>query len=424
MGNHYLAVGLLAVGVGIASAAACGTDVSFSQSGTLCAAESGGSSATGGHGGGPTGGSTAGGGHGGQGLTIDCWAPGQCPPISYNECVERTCKDSVCGYDNLPVGTPCEECGDQCNGKGSCVPSYPVCDGADCGWAKSFGNSGNQWGLDIAVDDLGAVFVSGMYKGALQFGEAQLTSVTPENSWEPYDGFVLKLAPNGNPLWAIDFGDSGSDSAEAITVDSSGDVLVAGFFKGTVDLGGTPLLSVDEEDVLVAKLGSDGQHLWSHRFGGPGHQFAHDIAVDPAGNAIVIGHFDGTLAFGSEQLVSAGRQDIFIAKLDPTGTVQWQRQFGSTDHDVGWRVAVDGIGGIYAAGSFETVVDFGGGDLQSAGKHDVFLLKLDADGEHVYSQRIGGQAAEYVGDVAIDPAGAAFITGTTMGSSDIGGSPC
>jgi hypothetical protein len=99
------------------------------------------------------------------------------------------------------------------------------------------------------------------------------------------------------------------------------------------------------------------------------------VAADASGNVIVTGFFEGAADFGGDTLICAGGEDIFVAKYDASGAHQWSQRLGSTAGDQGLAVAVDGSGDVIVTGRFEGTVDFGGGDLTSAGGSDIFVAK-------------------------------------------------
>ncbi|MBD3337141.1 MAG: hypothetical protein GF355_16640, partial [Candidatus Eisenbacteria bacterium] len=168
-------------------------------------------------------------------------------------------------------------------------------------------------------------------------------------------------------------------------------------------------------------------HDWSRSLGASGADSGDDIAVDSAGNTIVSGYFRGTVDFtdsGDEPLVSAGHRDLFVAKFDPAGNHLWSRRFGSSDDERPRGLAVDADGGIYITGTFVTPIDFGGGSLIPAGEDDIYLVKLDASGNHVWSLRFGDGARDLSYDVAIDGGGYhVYLTGTFANTIDFGDGP-
>ena len=90
---------------------------------------------------------------------------------------------------------------------------------------------------------------------------------------------------------------------------------MSGGFAGTIDPGGGPLTSVGADDVFVAKFDPAGKHMWSRRFGVVKNQGSHGIAVSGPENVVIAGNFAGTLDFGGTPLVSASGDGIFVAKL-------------------------------------------------------------------------------------------------------------
>jgi len=100
------------------------------------------------------------------------------------------------------------------------------------------------------------------------------------------------------------------------------------------------------------------------------------VSVDGIGNIVVTGYFNGTVDFGGGALTSAGGTDIFLANFDASGTHLWSRRFGDASTQRGYSVAVDGMGKIIVTGFFRGTVDFGGGVLTSAGNSDIFLAKF------------------------------------------------
>jgi hypothetical protein len=262
---------------------------------------------------------------------------------------------------------------------------------------------------------LGNVVVTGFFEGGVDFGGGSLVSAGLS------DIFVAKFNANGAHQWSQRFGSTGFDSGEAVAVDRSGNVLVTGGFEGTVDFGGGDLVGAGYKDVFVAKYDPSGAHEWSCRFGGTGYEEGYGIAVDGLESAVVTGYFEGGVDFGGGSLVSAGLEDIFVAKYDSSGTHHWSRRFGSTGSDYGEAVAVDGSGNVVVTGFFGGGVDFGGGSLTSAGLEDIFVAKYDSSGTHQWSQRFGSTGYDDGYGVAVDASGEVVATGVFEGTADFGG---
>lgn len=231
------------------------------------------------------------------------------------------------------------------------------------------------------------------------------------------------LMPPCTELWSLGFGTAESQSMRSVAVDATGNIFVAGDFEGTVNFGGGPLTAQGTKaDIVVAKYDRYGNHLWSKRFGDTSNQFASQIAVDPAGNIIVMGRAFGTITFGGPVHDGAGTDDIFVAKLDTDGDYLWSRIFGGVDPDRAERLAIDADGDVLISGTFTGSVDFGAGSFTSAGLRDAFVLKLQGTtGAHVFSHAIGSTGDDYGWGIDADADGNVFIAGRFQGTITIAG---
>jgi hypothetical protein len=200
----------------------------------------------------------------------------------------------------------------------------------------------------------------------------------------------------------------------SVAVDPAGNVIVAGDFQGALDLGGGPLTG----SAFLLKLDRNGKHVWSRGFdnvfviGG--------LAVDALGDVLLAGSLHGQTNLGGGTLPDAGG---FVAKLDPDANVTYARAFGDLSTWDPCTVAVDAAGNTYVAGTFEGTVDFGGGPVDSMGTTDVFVASLDPAGQHRYSRRFGGDDYDTAGRIAVTPDGRVALTGTYQGTPDLGGGP-
>ena len=162
-----------------------------------------------------------------------------------------------------------------------------------------------------------------------------------------------------------------------MAVDGYNNILVTGQFSGTVDFGAGPLSSSPfyYSDIFLAKFSPAGDTVWSKRLGGTSADSGRSVAVDDSDNVLVTGYFVGTVDFGGGSLTSAGL-DIFAAKYSSSGAYIWAKRFGGSSSDSGNTIAVDNIGNVLVGGYFQDTIDFGGGPLTSAGALDAFLVTL------------------------------------------------
>ncbi len=285
-------------------------------------------------------------------------------------------------------------------------------------WSKRFGDASSQFARAVAVDTLGNSIVTGYFTGAVDFGGGALTSAGG------YDIYLAKLAPTGAHVWSKRFGDVSEQTVQGVAVDRNGNVIIAGYFNGTVDFGGGTLTSAGLRDIFVAKFAPDGTHRWSKRFGDSNYQAANALAVDSDGNVILAGVFMGTFDLGGGSLAGAGGWDVFVAKLDSNGVHVWSDGFGDGNNQYAPAVAVDHANNVFVAGYFQGAVDFGGGALTSAGAEDVFLAKFTSGGAHDWSKRFGDVSTDQQAwGVAIDGSGNAIIAGRFTGTMNFGGDP-
>jgi len=225
----------------------------------------------------------------------------------------------------------------------------------------------------------------------------------------------------GDPIWARRFGDSGFDTAWQVAVDPTGNILVFGCFEGTLNLGGAPLVSKGGQDLFVLKLDPDGDHLWSRSFGNAANNCAYGaITADAAGDVIVSGWYKGTVDFGGGLLASAGDNDHFLVKYDPSGNHLWSKRYGDAASQTGLGIATDAAGNLFLAGSFKGTVDYGCGPLGSNGAEDGSLAKLSPQGTCIWSRSYGGPDWEELIHLGATTAGRPIVAGGTIGGLDLG----
>ncbi|MGH9035652.1 MAG: SBBP repeat-containing protein [Acidimicrobiia bacterium] len=162
---------------------------------------------------------------------------------------------------------------------------------------------------------------------------------------------------------------------------------------------------------------SEGTAGWTRQFGTRVADEALGVALDPLGNAYAVGWTFGTLP-GQR---SEGTVDAFVRKYDATGHELWTHQFGSWERDFARAVATDPAGNAYVVG--ETWGTLPG--QSSAGGYDAFVRKYDPAGNEIWTRQFGGGGGEGAWAVTVDPAGGAYVVGTTRaalpGQSSAGG---
>jgi hypothetical protein len=282
-------------------------------------------------------------------------------------------------------------------------------------WVKRIGGRDVDAFHHVAVDRSGNIFATGVFGQTADIGGQEHETRGLD------DIFLLKLGPDGSRLWSKTYGYIGRDYGRAIAVDTEGNVLFLCEFSNKIDFGGGEIESNGNRDIALAKLTPNGDQIWAKQFGNDMDELAVGMAVDPAGNIAVTGAFDDAVSFGGDKLTSIGSADIFVARYDTNGNHLWSRRYGEKDEDIGSAIATDSFGNVYATGWFWREVNFTGGAVKSAGKRDLYLLKLSPKGEHLWSKRFGAKESDYAKGVALDHAGNPVLVGAFYFTVGFGG---
>ena len=281
-------------------------------------------------------------------------------------------------------------------------------------WVRRAGGAGADAGNHVAVDAAGNAYITGWFRDSATFGNATLT-----NAGE-YTAFVARYDTNGNLRWAVRPDSSQYSYGSSVAVDSSGNVIFAGTYEGTMRLGKTDLRAVGQTDAFLAKLDSNGRATWALTAGGGGEDFAASVALDASGNPHLAGSFSGNAYFGRNYLSSLGESDIFVAKFDKAGVLQWARSGGGRGSDFCGAVTVDRTGAVVVVGDFERTAAICGQLLTSAGGADIFVARYTADGQPSWSQRAGGIGMDSAYGVAVDAESNIHVVGEFQGKVGFG----
>ena len=278
-------------------------------------------------------------------------------------------------------------------------------------WAKTFGNGGLVSASSLAVSVSGSILLGGVFQGSITFGGRTLTAVGNT------DIFVAEFDANGMYGWSNSFGESGEyQQLDSIAVDRSGNVAIAGY-ADSVSFGGEALTGY-----FIAKFNSDGAYSWSNAFNATSTEGLPVMTIDPSGNLILAGSFATTVKFGGKTLTSAGATDAFVAKFSSDGSYQWAYQYGDANEQDIRGVAADECGDIFVTGNFSGDIAFGTAALTAAPSGgSTFLAKIDPAGTGLWADGFSGSVFLNAGSVAVDGAGGPTIRANLSGSVDFGG---
>jgi len=232
---------------------------------------------------------------------------------------------------------------------------------SDAAWAKQFDA---DYGYEfIAVDDVGNTYVTGNFDKTTTIGDKTITHSS--SNQDPLDIFFDETNPD-------------------VFVTRSNQVAL---------------------DVFVAKFDKDGKVLWAEEFGDASDESVKDIAIDKDGN---------TYFAGLDQGNEGG--DIFVTKFDKDGTSLWSKNFGDNTRNPVSGIEVDKDGNTFITGEFDGQLQLGNTTLDGGEGGDVFITKLDTDGDVLWAKEYG-DAVEYdeAEDVVVDKEGNAYLFFTDDG---------
>lgn len=238
-------------------------------------------------------------------------------------------------------------------------------------WSRRYGNEADQSAKSLAVDGSGNVYVAGEAAGTIDFGAGPLMAQGNPSA------FVAKLDPQGAQIWAKISSGAGKASANAVAVSPTGAVAVAGQFQGTFDLGGKPMSNPDLDDAFVSVLTSGGAQTYTLRYGDTTFQRADGVAFAPNGDLLLAGAFTGSIDLGGGAIPSAEGFDMFLGRFAAKdGCLVWGRGYGGPLAQSPQSLVFDAASGnVVLTGSFGGTVDFGLGPVSAAGD-DAFLFAV------------------------------------------------
>lgn len=258
-------------------------------------------------------------------------------------------------------------------------------------WTFTAGGTNAQMAGRVAVSPSGAIYVAGTFDRTVNVGGIMLTSVA-----QSPDVMVIRLNADGVPQWAVSAGGPELDEARGVAVTSGDGVAIGGTFGGTATFGTNMLSTQGFAGVFAAMLDGQGVFSWTtgcNSSSPTNMAFGWAMTMDSNQNIYVAGQMEGTVSCSASTLQSAGAEDAFVVKFNPTGAVDWAKQVGGTGSDKGWTVAVNGNGNGLLGGEFEGTAAFGSDMLTAKGASDAFVARFDSAGTFTRVQAAGGAGA-------------------------------
>jgi hypothetical protein len=299
-------------------------------------------------------------------------------------------------------------------------------------WAKALGTG---TGLEITLDHDGKVDVAGSFTGSSDFDPGPGIITLTSNGAE--DIFICQLSADGVFQWAAGFGGPEQDHVASMAIDTSNNIYTTGYFRNTLDIDpGIPvqmMTAVGETDAYIQKLSHAGIHIWSRQFGDTVFDNGAAVRVSTAGSIILTGNFHGMIDFdpgpGMHTLFADDSLDVFICSLTGAGFFTWALNFGGVDDVIVSDVVLDQQDNMLITGYFENTADFNPAPLQHAhltslGGTDIFLSKLDVNGNFVWVKQMGGTGpSDKAEAIALDDEENIYLAGNFIGVCDVNPGP-
>ena len=276
-------------------------------------------------------------------------------------------------------------------------------------WALQFGADlgapdgiGSGTPASVAVDASGNVALGGSFTGTIGFGGAPIHA-SPQ---APETSFVAKVDGKGQHVYSLAFGGQGHQ-VDAVAFDAAGNLLVAGLDEDSLTIGSDSFTTTSGAGFL-AKLDPSGQPLWARQLEGLGSSQSLALAVDDAGDVVVGGVFATSLEIGDLSVEATTSQDGFVLGVSADGAPQWLKALPGA---LVTALAFEQGGTVLVSGAYEGSPDFGGGPLPQQVPAGAFVTRLNAIGDTVLATLTFGQPENESLASGIAPAGADVVVG-------------
>ncbi|QBA65461.1 hypothetical protein [Muriicola soli] len=253
-------------------------------------------------------------------------------------------------------------------------------------WEQSFGFSGHDHSYDLVESEGGALF----FTGFLDITSARADGYTEKSYTLTRHGvgefWGTQLNNEGELEWREYFGGTNNDRAHAVVNAHEGGYVMAGFSESDDFDISDPNGSYD---FWVVKIDAEGQMVWEQSYGGSGIDIAQDIAKTEDGGYIITG---STISTDGDVAVSHGESEIWVVKIDAQGNMLWERTYGGSSFEAAESIRPTADGGFVIAGNAKSTDQ----DLSTnAGENDLWVLKIDAQGQLIWEQAYGGTNLEF-----------------------------
>lgn len=273
-------------------------------------------------------------------------------------------------------------------------------------WVKNFGGSGEETAQAIIATSDGGYAILG-FSNSMD-GDIVGKTTTVNDYW------LLKLDAAGNLEWNKTYGGSKDDRGQSLAQTKDGGYILTGYAMSDDGDGSN---NEGFHDNWILKLDVSGNIEWEKSFGFSGHDHSYDIIQTQDGGYFFIGFLDITAARADgydekgQFLTRHGVGEFWGTKIDAQGNVQWRNYFGGTNNDRAHAVVQSNDGGFVMAG-FSESNDFDISDTK--GSYDFWVVKITSTGDLIWERSFGGSGIEISYDIAKTTDNGYVITGNTF----------
>ncbi len=279
-------------------------------------------------------------------------------------------------------------------------------------WANVISGPAEDMARGVETDHLGNVYVVGHFTDTVIFHLSEFDTIAAKSEGMQ-DVFVVKYDANGALQWKLTGGGTENDTGTDIArFPWSGKLYVCGGFEKRAKFGTATILSNGLADAFLMKIDPDGNAHWIVKGGGLEHDIAAAVAVNQTTEEIYIaGDFYDEALFEGVTLEALGSSDMFLAKFDEDGNMEWAATNGGTSVDVATGVETDLNGKVYVSGYYQGTTYFQNFSTSALSYNDVFLSQFNPDGTCQWLQSAGSWGLDNCLGLAVDWDGSAYLTG-------------
>lgn len=295
-------------------------------------------------------------------------------------------------------------------------------------WGNYVGGPALDYCTGLARDSQNNLYMIGYSLSTSNIATSGVYQTTLSGS---FDAYLIKYNTNGILQWGTYFGGTNVEAVYSIYVEPNGAIYVGGdtFSTSNIASAGAHQTTYGGgiDDAFIFKFNSSGQRIWSTYFGGTEHEIVGALTLDGNGNVIICGHTESTNAIatsGAYNTIYASAYDVYVAKFNSAGVLQWGTYYGDTGVDEGWGIACDAQNNIYVTGFTSSL--FGISTASShqqtngGGNNDCFLAKFDPSGVNLlWGTYYGGAGDDGGTSLEIDASGKIFLAGNTSSTLNI-----